>query len=417
MAMHTSHPVSALPTAPARETTGHLLLRAWCVLLLVLALGGVGLVHAVGPAATAVVVAASAVVSAIVWLVVRPPLAVRRLPWIAAGYLVWATASLAWSAWPAASVLTLLLLWITTFQGLFVGAVLTWRDVVRAIASAAKWVVGLSLLFEIAVALIVRGPLLPGFAAPTAGADPVAPWSDGALLTGGRIQGIYGDADLLAAVMLVAIIVFGVRLAAGAPRRALLIVWIAVAGFLFVRAASITAVIAAAFVALVLGTVLVMRTAKRPGERTRWYLLYAAIGSGARRRCGSGATRSSRCWAAAPTSRVARASGPTCSPGPTSIRSSAGGSRRRGSPRSRSSTAGSSTRGRPSPRRTACGSTRTCNSAGWAWHCWRSCTSPTCGGRGSSPSIVPGGTCVPTARTLPSRSCRPSSAPSSSRRD
>ncbi|WP_295828025.1 O-antigen ligase family protein [uncultured Microbacterium sp.] len=281
MAMHTSHPVSALPTAPARETTGHLLLRAWCVLLLVLALGGVGLVHAVGPAVTAVIVAASAVVSAIVWLVVRPPLAVRRLPWIAAGYLVWATASLAWSAWPAASVVTLLLLWVTTFQGLFVGAVLTWRDVVRAIASAAKWVVGLSLLFEIAVALLVRGPLLPGFAVPTAGTDPIAPWSDGALFTGGRIQGIYGDADLLAAVMLVAIIVFGVRLAVGAPRRALLIAWIAVAGFLFVRAESITGVIAAGFVALVLGTVLVMRTAGRPGERSRWYLLYAAIGLGA----------------------------------------------------------------------------------------------------------------------------------------
>lgn len=279
MAMHTSHPVSALPTAPARETTGHLLLRAWCVFLLVLALGGVGLVNAVGPAGTAVVVAATALVSAVIWLVVRPPLAVRRLPWLAFGYLAWATASLAWSAWPTASVLTLVLLWITTLQGLFVGAVLTWRDVVRAIASAAKWVVGLSLLFELAVSVIVRGPLLPGFVVAT---QPVEdPWSRGALFGGGPLQGIFGDADLLAAAMLVAIIVFGVRLAVGAPRRVLLVVWIVIAGFLFVRAESITAVIAAAFVVLVLGTVLVMRTARRPGERTRWYLLYAAIGLGA----------------------------------------------------------------------------------------------------------------------------------------
>ncbi len=96
--------------------------------------------------------------------------------------------------------------------------------------------------------------------------------------------------------MLVAVIVFGVRLAVGAPRRALLVVWIVVAGFLFVRAQSITGAIAAVFVALVLGTVLVMRTASRPGERTRWYLLYAAIAWAAVRRCGSGATRSSACW-------------------------------------------------------------------------------------------------------------------------
>jgi len=280
MAMYTNHPVSAPPSAPVRETTGHLLLRAWCVFVIVLALGGVGLVNAVGPAASTVIVVASAIVSAVVWVVVRPPVAVRRLPWLAFGYVGWAVLSLLWSAWPAASVLTLLLLLITTFQGLFIGAVLTWRDVVRAVASAAKWVVGLSLLFEVAVSLLVRGPILPGFVLPTSRMDPIVYWSRDNLFDGGRIQGIFGNANLLAAVMLVAIIVFAIRFAAGAPRRALLIVWIAVAAFLFVRAGSATAVISAAFVALVLVTVLVMRTASRPGERTRWYLLYALLGLG-----------------------------------------------------------------------------------------------------------------------------------------
>lgn len=280
MAMYTNHPVSALPTAPPRETTGHLLLRAWCVFVIVLALGGVGLINAVGAVVAAVVAVASAVVSAVVWVVTRPPVSVSRLPWIAFGYIAWATASIAWSAWPLASVLTLLLLVITTFQGLFVGAVLTWRDVVRAVTDAAKWVVGLSLVFEVAVSLLVRGPLLPGFVVPAERMDPVLYWSRDNLFDGGRIQGIFGNANLLAAVMLLAIIVFGVRMAAGAPRRALLIIWTALAGFLFVRAGSATAFIAAAFVALVLGTVLLMRTARRPGERTRWYLLYAAIGLG-----------------------------------------------------------------------------------------------------------------------------------------
>lgn len=280
MAMYTNHPVSALPTAPPRETTGHLLLRAWCVFVIVLALGGVGLINAVGAVVAAVVAVASAVVSAVVWVVTRPPVSMSRLPWIAFGYIAWATASIAWSAWPLASVLTLLLLVITTFQGLFVGAVLTWRDVVRAVTDAAKWVVGLSLVFEVAVSLLVRGPLLPGFVVPAERMDPVLYWSRDNLFDGGRIQGIFGNANLLAAVMLLAIIVFGVRMAAGAPRRVLLIIWTALAGFLFVRAGSPTAFIAAAFVALVLGTVLLMRTARRPGERTRWYLLYAAIGLG-----------------------------------------------------------------------------------------------------------------------------------------
>ena len=280
MAMYTNHPVSAPPSAPVREATGHLLLRAWCVFVIVFALGGVGLVNAVGPMVSTVIVVATAVVSAVVWVVVRPPVAWRRLPWLAFGYVGWAFLSVLWSAWPAASVLTLLLLGITTFQGLFVGAVLTWRDVVRAVASAAKWIVGLSLLFELAVSVFVRGPILPGFVIPTSRMDPIVYWSRDNLFDGGRIQGVFGNANLLASVMLVAIIVFAIRFAAGAPRRLWLLGWIVVAAFLFVRAGSATAVISAAFVALVLGTVLVMRTASRPGERTRWYVLYALVGLG-----------------------------------------------------------------------------------------------------------------------------------------
>ena len=280
MAMHTSHPVSALPTAPPRETTGHLLLRAWCVFVLFLALGGVGVINAVGPTVAGVVVVASALVSAVVWIVVRPPIAVRRLPFLAFGYVAWAGLSILWSAWPAASVLTWLLLAVTTFQGLFVGAVLTWRDVVGAVASAAKWVVGLSLLFELAVSIFVQGPILPGFVRPGGRMDPIVYWSRDNLFDGGRIQGIFGNANLLGAAMLLAIIVFAIRYAARAPRRSLLWGWIAIAAFLLVRAGSATTVVAAAFVVLVLATVLVMRTARRPGERTRWYVLYALVGVG-----------------------------------------------------------------------------------------------------------------------------------------
>ncbi len=278
--MHTSHPVSAPPTAPPRETTRHLLLRAWCVFVLVLALGGVGLVNALGATVAGIVVIASAVVSAVVWASVRPPVAVRRLPFLAFGYVAWAGLSVLWSAWPAASVVTWLLLAVTTFQGLFIGAVLTWRDVVGAVASAAKWIVGLSLVFELAVSLFVRGPLLPGFVLPEGRMDPIVYWSRDNLFDGGRIQGIFGNANLLGAAMLLAIIVFAVRYAAGAPRRSLLWGWIAVAAFLLVRAGSATTVVAAAFVVLVLATVLVMRTARRPGERTRWYVLYAFLGLG-----------------------------------------------------------------------------------------------------------------------------------------
>jgi hypothetical protein len=42
--------------------------------------------------------------------------------------------------------------------------VLTWRELVRAIASALKWVLALSILFELWVSVFWGGPILPEFA-------------------------------------------------------------------------------------------------------------------------------------------------------------------------------------------------------------------------------------------------------------
>lgn len=281
MAVHTKHPASAPPAAPAREKTGHLLLRGWCVFVLVMAFSGTGWILAIGQLPTAVVTVAGALLSTGLWLAIRPPAQWRRLPWFTLAYVAWAALSLLWSQYREATTLTLLLLVVTTLQGLFIAGVLAWRELVRAIASALKWVMGLSLAFELWVSIVVGGPILPGFVIPTQAAeDPIVYWSRANLLDGGRIQGIMGNANLLGPVALVAVIVFSIRLAAGAPRRGLLGVWIGLSAYLFWRASSATAFVAALVVTIVLITVLLMRRARRPGERTRYYLVYAAIGAG-----------------------------------------------------------------------------------------------------------------------------------------
>src|SRR5690606_37946716 len=55
---------------------------------------------------------------------------------------------------------------------------------------------------------------------------------------------------------------------------------IVVAAYLFYRAGSATAMLAAVGVVVVLTTALLMRTTRRPGERTRYYVLYAVVGLG-----------------------------------------------------------------------------------------------------------------------------------------
>ncbi|WP_141933577.1 O-antigen ligase family protein [Microbacterium sp. SLBN-146] len=279
MAVHSKHPASAPPTAPVREKTGHLMLRGWCTFVLFTALAGVAWVHAFGEIVAGVVAVGGMLVSIILWFIVRPPVQWRRLPWFGVAYITWATASVLWSAWPAASALTLLLLYVTTVQAFFVGAVLTWRELVRTIASALKWVIALSIIFELWVSLVIQAPVLPGFVVETA-SDPILYWSRDNLFDGGRLQGIMGNANLLGPVALVAMIVFAIRYAARAPRRSLLLGWIALSAFLFVRAASATAYVAAAAVVLVLATVLLMRRTRHPGERTKYYVGYAVIGVG-----------------------------------------------------------------------------------------------------------------------------------------
>ncbi|MDN3496430.1 O-antigen ligase family protein [Planococcus sp. APC 4015] len=279
MAVYSKHPASAPPSAPVREKTGHLMLRAWCVFVLFTAFAGVALVHAFGDTVTAVVTIGSALLSIGLWFAIRPPVQWRRLPWFAVAYIVWATLSLAWSAWLETSAATLLLLVITATQAFFIGAVLTWRELVRAIASALKWVMGLSIVFELWVSLVIRAPILPRFVVEKAD-DPIQYWSRDNLFDDGRIQGIMGNANLLGPVALLAIIVFAIRFAARAPGRFLLGGWILLSAFLFVRAASATAVVAAAGVVLVLITVLLMRRTRRPGERTRFYVGYAIVGVG-----------------------------------------------------------------------------------------------------------------------------------------
>ncbi|MDL9980337.1 O-antigen ligase family protein [Microbacterium sp. ASV49] len=280
MAVFTKNPVSAPPAPPVRETTGHLLLRAWCILVLFLAVSGVSWNLAFGAVAGGAIAIASGIVTAVLWAVLRPAFQWRRLPWVALAYVAYAALSIAWSAWPSTSALTWLLLAITTLQGFFVAAVLTWREIIRAISSALKWAIGLSLLFELGVATVVRGPIMPGFARPAHHYDPIVYWSRGNLFNSGRLQGIWGNANLLGVVALLALIVFGILFAARAPRRTMLIVWMAVAGFLLIRAGSATTFLSLAAVVVVLAAVLLMRTTKKPAERTRYYVIYAIVGVG-----------------------------------------------------------------------------------------------------------------------------------------
>jgi O-antigen ligase len=280
MAVHSRHPVGAPPAAPARESTGHLLLRGYTIFVLFIALATTFWFNLLGAVGLVILVCVTTLVSAGLWVALRPVIAWRQLPWLPLAYVAWAAASVIWSTWRDATVLTWVLLAATTVQGLFIASVLTWRELVRAIASALKWVMALSILFELWVSLIVQHPILPNFLLWNGDIVTELDWSRNNLFDGGRIQGIVGNAHLLAIAALLAIIVFAIRIASGAPRKALLYGWIALSAFLLWRSSSASVWLAVVAVAVVLATTLLMRTTRRPGERTKFYVAYAVVGIG-----------------------------------------------------------------------------------------------------------------------------------------
>jgi exopolysaccharide production protein ExoQ len=86
---------------------------------------------------------------------------VRRLPLLLLATLTLMLVSVAWSAYPAASAVGVILTLATTTYAVFLATCFTWAELVDFLALALRIILGLSLAFELAVAIFVRGPVLP----------------------------------------------------------------------------------------------------------------------------------------------------------------------------------------------------------------------------------------------------------------
>ncbi|SDS71361.1 O-antigen ligase [Agromyces flavus] len=210
------------------------------------------------------------------WWSRRPQLAWRRVPKSTLAFVLIATASLAWSFYPTATALGLGIMLATAFIALSLALSLGWHGFLRALGGALKWLLALSLLFELWVALFVREPLLPLFPDfdPDAGKLPMAfYWSRALLFEGGPIEGIVASRNLLAMAALLAIILFGALLASGGMRRTQGIGWLVVAGLVFVLTRSATVILVAVVVAIALAFAL---WARRVGPDRRRGVYVAA---------------------------------------------------------------------------------------------------------------------------------------------
>ncbi len=178
-----------------------------------------------------------------------------------------AVLSLAWSFYPGATVLGILAQAATTMAALFLAVALSWPQVIAAASRALTLILGLSIVFELIVAVFVRQPVLPFFTDYSGQKVPAAfYWSQADLFHGGPIQGIVGNRNILAFLALLALITVGVQLAQGLVRTRPAVAWLVTAVVVLALTRSATAIAAAVIVAAMLGVLVLARRAG-PGRR------------------------------------------------------------------------------------------------------------------------------------------------------
>ncbi|MET4639063.1 O-antigen ligase family protein [Mycetocola sp. 2940] len=257
---------------PAALSTPRLWASGVATFALFVAFAGDGIRHLLSLWGFVAVSILAGIACLVLLAVLRPTYLRRRTPKALLAFTAFALLSVAWSAYPGASLFTLTGMLLCVVAGVFLALCFDWAEVVRLLANAIKWVLALSILFELWVSVVVRDRVLPLWV--DFGSEPplLAYWSRNLLFDGGKIQGILGNSNLLGILALFGVILFAAQWAAGTVRRVSAIVWLVLAVGMFLLTRSSTMIIAAVVVAVVLAGALLVRNAPSPSRRTPVYL-------------------------------------------------------------------------------------------------------------------------------------------------
>ncbi|OYX59339.1 MAG: hypothetical protein B7Y93_00325 [Micrococcales bacterium 32-70-13] len=218
----------------------------------------------------------------VLWVLVAVRLRVdlRRIP-IALGTLLGLmVASLVWSFYPGATAVGLLTTLATVAVGAIMAHTVSLEQLLRALGVALRWIIGLSLAFELVVAAIIQRPVLPLWVSWEEPFPKAFYWSRALLFEGGRIQGIPGNANLLAFAALLGVIVFAIQLAERRVGAAAGWGWLAAALLTLALTRSSTVLVAGLAALVAFGVLLLARRLTMRGRLTL-YGLTAAAAAGA----------------------------------------------------------------------------------------------------------------------------------------
>ena len=219
---------------------------------------------------------------ATVFMLVRskPMPAIRRIPWpLTALYGALLLSSLL-SDYSLISFGAVLVSMVTATFGLWLAHDFDWRHLLRVFANVIRFVLASSLLFELIVALLhIRVlPIFKNFSGTVVPAKAYY-WSQGNLFNGDRIQGIVGNANLLAYLAMIGLIVFAVEFAIIGTSRWISVSSLVIAGLCM--ALSKSAGISFALIAVVVSAIVSIAAEGKPYETRHRYYRVAWTAAGA----------------------------------------------------------------------------------------------------------------------------------------
>jgi O-antigen ligase len=218
------HPLTQLiPVVADKSAPGYRVRNALAYIGIFIISAGDTVRYAIGFPAWGTISVALSIVALVFFLRSNPIPTLRRMPRTLVALLALMLLSTAWSFYPAYTLLGYAGTIIATIFALFLIATFSWRDLLNRFANVFRVILASSIVFELYAALIVHGPIAPIFKnykgeVPPSGAYY---WTQGWLLKGARIQGIVGNANLLAYIAMLGFLLFAVQYAIKQPSRKL----------------------------------------------------------------------------------------------------------------------------------------------------------------------------------------------------
>ena len=229
------------------------------------------------------------IVAGAIWLLAskKPLPKIMHLPSALIAFVAWCALSIIWSVYRPESLLGFGIQLVTALVALALAVSLTKPQFLRAFSAAMRWILGLSLAFEVLVAIFFPGGVLPlallipgqlervtGSPGATAETVPAAfLWSQGHIFAGSAIQGILGNRNLLAMAALLCVIAVAVQWYAKQMKRWPAITWIALGLIAILLCKSATVFVGCAVVLLAVALVFIAR----PLSNAQRWGMYGAV--------------------------------------------------------------------------------------------------------------------------------------------